>query len=174
MTRCSPSCCFTGDQRFTYSEGLQHEGRTRAGPAQPCAEQLNAALYCEQLAELERDVLLGLIGPAEAERTRDELHRRLLEDISGAVGASGASRGRGAALGVAVLLPVAAVVLCLALGTQRQARRSTPARPSCADTAPRPASVLQHAAGLQRLEDHAGQVGQLSGGVVAAGSGRAP
>jgi len=58
---------------------------------------------------------------ADAERAREELQRRLLEDVHGAMGmgAFRATRGRGAALGVAVLMPLAAVLLYLALGTPR-------------------------------------------------------
>ena len=116
--------------------------RARTAPTQRGSAQLNAALYREQLAELERDARLGLIGAADAERAGDELQRRLLEDVRGSVGASRVAHGRGVALGVAVLLPLAAVLLYLTLGTP-QALTAGPLMAGAADGAAADASTLE-------------------------------
>ncbi len=48
----------------------------RAAPASPGGTE--AAVYKDQLAEIERDLAAGLLGPAEAEAARVEIARRLL------------------------------------------------------------------------------------------------
>ncbi len=44
------------------------------------SQRLNAAIYRDQLAALERDLARGVISPADFEATRDELQLRLLDD----------------------------------------------------------------------------------------------
>jgi cytochrome c-type biogenesis protein CcmH len=46
-------------------------------------QQLNAAVYREQLKELERDLASGTLSQAHYDEARDELQRRLLHDVSG-------------------------------------------------------------------------------------------
>lgn len=89
----------------------------RGGAAGLDAASLNAAIYGQQLAELERDARLGLIGAVDAQLARDELHRRLLDDADAPDALPVALRGRGAALGVGLLLPVMAVGLYLLWGS---------------------------------------------------------
>jgi cytochrome c-type biogenesis protein CcmH len=48
----------------------------------------NAEVYREQLAELEREHSQGTLSSAEYQQTRDELTRRLLEDVQGAEAAA--------------------------------------------------------------------------------------
>lgn len=79
-----------------------------------------AAVYRDQLAEIERDVATGLIGATEAEAARVEIGRRLLAAVDGAPG--GPSRPnlglrRASAVLALVGLPVVAVTLYLALGS---------------------------------------------------------
>ncbi|WP_404302239.1 c-type cytochrome biogenesis protein CcmI [Alicycliphilus denitrificans] len=46
------------------------------------SERLNASIYKDQLATLERDLASGAISPADYEATRDELQLRLLDDTA--------------------------------------------------------------------------------------------
>jgi cytochrome c-type biogenesis protein CcmH len=99
-------------------------------PPQEGASRLayDAALYRDQLAELEREGARGLIAPAELEAAKRELARRLLaasadpaaaaEPVQRAAGAPvpGRTARRWIALGVAGLVPVAALALYLDLG----------------------------------------------------------
>ena len=58
-------------------------------------KQLNATVYRDQLQELERDLSRGLLDAAHYEEARDELQRRLLQDVAAAqaVGQRIAERG---------------------------------------------------------------------------------
>jgi cytochrome c-type biogenesis protein CcmH len=80
-----------------------------------------AAVYKDQLAEIERDVAAGLIGVSEAEAARVEISRRLLAaDGQGELPARPNLALRRASAVVALVgLPVAAVMFYLALGSPR-------------------------------------------------------
>lgn len=80
-------------------------------------QQLNTAIYRQHFAELDRDAQLGLISATDAQRARDELQRRLLEDTRTAAAPATVMRGRPAALGVALLLPVLAIGVYLMRGS---------------------------------------------------------
>ena len=84
----------------------------------------NVAVYREQLAELERDRLQGVLNEQEYTRSRDELTRRLLEDASvdaqaqsaavsstAAVAAPSARGRRWLAIGLAFYVPLAGLGL---------------------------------------------------------------
>ena len=72
------------------------------------------AIYRDQLAEVERDLARGVIAPAEAERARTEIARRLLAaDRAGPVAQREAPRR--AALGMAVVTSVLVVMGSLLL-----------------------------------------------------------
>ena len=79
-----------------------------------------AAVYKDQLAEIDRDVAAGLIGVAEAGAARVEISRRLLaaadRQRDPAI-ASNTSLRRAAAIVALVGLPIVAVTLYLALGS---------------------------------------------------------
>ncbi|KQV99422.1 c-type cytochrome biogenesis protein CcmI [Rhizobacter sp. Root1221] len=76
--------------------------------------QLNSKVYRDQLQELERDLARGqLTEPAYAE-ARDELQRRLLEDVSAAPASTAvpvSTSGRWTAVALAVLVPLGAAGL---------------------------------------------------------------
>ncbi len=84
-----------------------------------------AAIYRDQLAEVDRELEGGMIGPKEAEAARLEVSRRLLaadhrQDGRLAPAIRSAGRGRVvAAIAVALLLPSAAIGLYLHLGSPR-------------------------------------------------------
>jgi cytochrome c-type biogenesis protein CcmH len=84
---------------------------------------LNAAIYRDQLAELERDRVAGILSEADYQQARNELQHRLLADAGDAsAGVSAATThtalppARRSALLVALLLPLAAAGLYLWLG----------------------------------------------------------
>ncbi|MGK9235131.1 c-type cytochrome biogenesis protein CcmI [Inquilinus limosus] len=78
----------------------------------------DAAIYRDQLKELERELAAGEIGPAEAEAAKAEIGRRLLAAAGDArpLPSSSAVPPRRVAFGLAVLLPVAALAIYLAEG----------------------------------------------------------
>lgn len=80
------------------------------------------AVYKDQLAEVGRDVAVGLIGPTEAEAARVEISRRLLAaaDVEGRSTAGNAPRMRKAVSLLALVgLPLIAVGVYLPLGSPR-------------------------------------------------------
>jgi cytochrome c-type biogenesis protein CcmH len=97
----------------------------RASGAASDAATLNAALYREQLAELENERTAGTLAESDATQARDELERRLLEDVSAseqtAAGTTASSvamaTGHRTAWVLSLILPVAAAGLYYKLGT---------------------------------------------------------
>src|ERR1700692_1812934 len=88
----------------------------------PQSEGSEAAVYRDQLAEIDRDVAAGLIGSSEAEAARVEISRRLLAAADGRRNppiASNTRLRRSAAIIALVGLPVVAVALYLPLGSPR-------------------------------------------------------
>jgi cytochrome c-type biogenesis protein CcmH len=85
-------------------------------------EGTEAAVYKDQLTEIDRDVTAGLIGPSEAEAARVEISRRLLAaaDAEGAAPASSNVTLRRAVAVIALAgLPIAAVAFYLPLGSPK-------------------------------------------------------
>lgn len=94
-----------------------------AGPKGLAPEAFDAAVYRDQLSEIESDRGRGLIGEAEAEAARIEISRRLLaagskERAPDRVKASGL-RARVAMIGVGAALPLFALGFYLAYGSPR-------------------------------------------------------
>jgi cytochrome c-type biogenesis protein CcmH len=90
--------------------------------ARPQSEGSEAAVYRDQLAEIDRDVAAGLIGLSEAAAARVEISRRLLaaaDDQRDLPVASNTRLRRSAAIMALVGLPVVAVALYLPLGSPR-------------------------------------------------------
>ncbi|TSD90122.1 c-type cytochrome biogenesis protein CcmI [Mycobacterium sp. KBS0706] len=83
------------------------------------ASGADAAIYRDQLRELERERATGEIGAAEAEAAKAEIARRLLAAAGEAPPAAVAPAlpPRRVALGLAVLLPVAALAIYMVEGT---------------------------------------------------------
>jgi len=81
-------------------------------------EKANFEIYRDQFTELENDLKSGVLGAEQFDQAKADLQRRVLEEAARpAEGVSGARRGRGAPIVVGVLVPVAAVLLYLQLGT---------------------------------------------------------
>jgi cytochrome c-type biogenesis protein CcmH len=90
--------------------------------ARPQTDASETAVYQDQLAEIDRDVAAGLIGPAEAEAARVEISRRLLAAADSRRDppiASNTRLRRSVAIIALVGLPVVAVALYLPLGSPR-------------------------------------------------------
>jgi len=93
----------------------------RRGDAGASRQAINAAIYRDQFAELERDLTSGVLSEADYGNARDELERRVLEDVAATDVATGSpatpSRLPRTALALAITLPLAAAVLYVVLGT---------------------------------------------------------
>jgi cytochrome c-type biogenesis protein CcmH len=102
----------------------------------PQAGGSEAAVYRDQLAEIDRDVVAGLIGASEAEAARIEISRRLLAAADGQhdlpVGANLGLRRSSTVLAL-VGLPVAAVAFYLSVGSPRLADFPLASRTRAAD-----------------------------------------
>ena len=88
----------------------------------PHSDGSEAAVYKDQLAEIDRDVAAGLIGPTEAQAARVEISRRLLASVDSQRDppvASDIRWRRSAAVLALVGLPVVAIALYLPLGSPR-------------------------------------------------------
>src|SRR4030081_1360711 len=88
----------------------------------PQNDASEAAVYKDQLTEIDRDVAAGLIGSSEAEAARVEISRRLLAAVDSQRGPPSASNTRlrrSAAVIALVGLPIVAVAYYLHLGSPR-------------------------------------------------------
>jgi cytochrome c-type biogenesis protein CcmH len=90
--------------------------RQRTPGAEASRTALNAAIYRDELAELERDFASGSLSRADYEESRRELQRRLLEDADGDAAGVKARPARKSALALGLALPIAAVLLYFTLG----------------------------------------------------------
>ncbi|MDR2239617.1 MAG: c-type cytochrome biogenesis protein CcmI [Zoogloeaceae bacterium] len=91
--------------------------RRRAPVAETSRAAINAGIYRDQLAELERDFAAGSLTQVDYEEGRRELQRRLLEDAGGSEAAAAqAQPARKSALLIGLALPLAGALLYLALG----------------------------------------------------------
>ncbi|MEP6819969.1 MAG: c-type cytochrome biogenesis protein CcmI [bacterium] len=86
-------------------------------------ELANLEVYRDQLSELDADLANGIVSPEQYRQDRDEIERRLLDDV--ATKAEAVDRkskpvvaGRGAVYAVALGIPAVAVVLYLLVGNR--------------------------------------------------------
>jgi cytochrome c-type biogenesis protein CcmH len=84
-------------------------------------ERANVAVYRDQLSELDADLGNGIVSPEQYRQDRDEIERRLLEDVDSAAATADrkskpAVGGRGAVYAIGFGIPVVAVVLYLIVG----------------------------------------------------------
>src|SRR5258707_14595788 len=95
---------------------------TLGGGGRPQNDGNEAAVYKDQLAEIDRDVAAGLIGPSEADAARVEIGRRLLAAADrprDPPTVSNIRLRRSAAIIGLVGLPIVAVAFYLPLGSPR-------------------------------------------------------
>lgn len=86
--------------------------------AEASRKSINAAIYRDQLAELDRDFEGGSLSREDFEQARRELQRRLLEDANAADETAAPRRtARRSAVLIGILLPLAAALLYFNLGS---------------------------------------------------------
>lgn len=82
--------------------------------------EINLAIFSDQLAELERDRAEGSLAEADFEQAKNELHRRVLEDVRPEAPAdSRQPAARKTAFALLAILPLAAAAAYLLLGNPR-------------------------------------------------------
>lgn len=96
---------------------------------------LNAAIYRDELSELDSDRASGQLNEADYEHARAELQRRLLEDAAESDAPVVATTSRGTLIGLIVALPLAAAGLYLWLGSPA-ALTQQPRAPAAANMTP--------------------------------------
>jgi cytochrome c-type biogenesis protein CcmH len=79
---------------------------------------INTAIYRDQMAELDRDLASGAVAPDDHATARDELERRVLEDVAddSAAAVTAPRRLPRTALALGAALPAAALALYFSLG----------------------------------------------------------
>ena len=93
----------------------------RRTPEAASRAQFDAAVYRDQLAELERDAARGIIGPVEADAARNEVSRRILGTLGGdSAKAEGPAMAPGrSALLASLLVPLVAIPVYLWAGSPK-------------------------------------------------------
>jgi cytochrome c-type biogenesis protein CcmH len=128
--------------------------RRRPVSADFSRKQLNAAIYRDELAELERDLAEGSLSQADYDVACAELQRRLLEDSAQEAVPAPAAPATGSAvpamLGIA--LPLCAILLYLALGNPAALNPPAPEKRFTADEIEKMVSTL--AAKLEKEPDN--------------------
>jgi cytochrome c-type biogenesis protein CcmH len=105
------------------------------------SREANVSVYKDQLSELEVDLQNGIIGREQYDQDRDEIQRRLLEDIAGSeikrLPVKPLRDERVAAYALAVAIPLLAVGLYLKIGNinARPTRPDGPPQMSSSETA---------------------------------------
>ena len=84
-------------------------------------ELANVEVYRDQLSELDADLANGIVSPEQYQQDRDEIERRLLDDVATTAEIPGkkskpAVASRGAVYAVSLGIPIVAVVLYLLVG----------------------------------------------------------
>src|SRR5205085_6020366 len=107
-------------------------------------KQANIAVYRDQLAELEADLRNGIVSQEQYAQDRDEIERRLLEDV--ATGAKSKQKPATApvvakvtAYALGLGLPLAAITFYAIVGNPKNITDVRAASPSSNATAPAPA-----------------------------------
>ena len=121
--------------------------------------EANVLVYKDQYRELEADLKTDLIGEKQYQDEKQELERRLLEDVSARSDSAKAtaSVSNGFAYGVAAFIPIAAVILYLYVGNPKgiDAASAPPTMPATAasDQQPGAMSDQQVAANIDKLAE---------------------
>jgi cytochrome c-type biogenesis protein CcmH len=107
---------------------LQREERTNSTQV----KEANVAVYRDQLRELEADLHNGIVSQEQYSQDRDELERRMLDEVSpGGKGAAKEAKApiaaRKLAYALAIAIPVLAVLVYLETGNQNALSATTSA-----------------------------------------------
>ena len=80
-------------------------------------DAVNAAVYRDQLRELEADLRAGTLAPDQYEKARLEIEARLIADVGTGEASAETPRGaRGAALALGLAIPICALAVYLSVG----------------------------------------------------------
>jgi cytochrome c-type biogenesis protein CcmH len=98
------------------------------------AGEQNISIYRDQLSELDADLRNGIVSEDQYEQDRDEIKRRLLDDVSGPISERVTKHPaqRRTAYAIAVSLPLLAIVLYAKLGNINARSAMTESPPSAA------------------------------------------
>jgi cytochrome c-type biogenesis protein CcmH len=88
----------------------------RTAPGLTSRQELNSAIYREQLAKLEQDLAEGMLAKDDYAQSRAELQRRLLEESQGEDAAVTQSPPRKTMIGIGLAVPLVAGAFYLLLG----------------------------------------------------------
>jgi cytochrome c-type biogenesis protein CcmH len=117
----------------------------------------NVLVYQDQVREMEADLRNGLTSEEQYQQDKDELERRLLEDVkvSGPEPSSQPRPMRKLAYGVATAIPIGAIAFYLVVGNPKAISTPLPAAPGAGSSAPSrpggPMSDQQIAANVESL-----------------------
>lgn len=90
--------------------------RRREATLAPAHDSANVAIYQDQIAELQNDLDNGTLSQAQFDQARQELERRLLQDVAPQASAPAARFVRWPGIAVALLIPAVAAALYWKLG----------------------------------------------------------
>src|SRR5256712_10550496 len=83
-------------------------------------DAVNAAVYRDQLRELESDLRAGTLAPDQYEKACSEIEARLLADVGRGDAPAGSARGtRAAAVALGLAVPICALAVYVAVGNPR-------------------------------------------------------
>ena len=121
---------------------------THAQPDESGSREANITVYKDQLSELEADLRNGIIATQQYEQDRDEIQRRLLEDLAASdikqLPKKPLKDERVAAYALAIAIPVLAIGLYLKIGNIN----AQPAQPA----APPPTSTSENSGGMSQAQ----------------------
>lgn len=127
---------------FVLPPLLQRDGKSNAGEV----KEANVAVYRDQLRELDSDLRNGIISQEQYDQDREEIERRLLQDlsqspVSGTPSKARADRNLAYLLGV--VLPLVAVAFYLPLANQNgRAKAQSAVEPPPEAAAPNPSGPM--------------------------------
>ena len=120
---------------------------THAQPDESGSREANITVYKDQLSELEADLRNGIIATQQYEQDRDEIQRRLLEDLAASdikqLAKKPLKDERVAAYALAIAIPVLAIGLYLKIGNIN----AQPAQP-----APPPTSTSENSGRMSQAQ----------------------
>ena len=114
----------------------------------------NVLVYKDQFQEMEADLKNGLMSEEQYQQDREELERRLLEDVKVTdSGSSPSPATRKFAYGVAIAIPIGAIAFYLAVGNPKALSPSLPTGESTAQASRQggPMNDQQIAANVEKL-----------------------
>src|SRR6266513_2927821 len=110
-------------------------------------DAVNAAVYRDQLRELETDLRAGTLAPDQYEKARLEIEARLIADVGTGDASAETPRGaRGAALALGLAVPICALAVYLSVGNP-----SAVSSQAAGGANPHGITVAQFEAGVARL-----------------------